>query len=96
LREVREDIQRWHDRFLPPAVLKEYERLFYGDPMTDPPNFCRPWDSRGSQTSIRFQPELIARVDAMAKRAGVTRTLVVNRMVEWALAQVTGPWEEQR
>jgi predicted DNA-binding protein len=56
--------------------------------MTDAPNFTKPWPLSGSQVSIRFRPELIERVDSMAKRAGVSRTLVVNRMIQWALSCV--------
>ena len=58
------------------------------DKMSDVPNFTKPWPLAGDQVSVRFRPELLQRIDSMAKRAGVTRTLVINRLLEWALASV--------
>ena len=52
------------------------------------PDFTKPWPLAGDQTSVRYRPELLARVDAIAEAAGVTRTLVLNRMVEYALGQM--------
>lgn len=51
------------------------------------PDFTKPWPLAGTQTSVRYRPELLQRVDAIAKAAGVSRTLVLNRMVAFALAQ---------
>jgi predicted transcriptional regulator len=58
--------------------------------MSSIPSFTKPWPSAGEQISIRVRPELLERVDEIARGGEATRTLVINRMIEWALAQAFG------